>query len=179
MAHSVSGLIRRAPHIAEGQNSNGNYTMFCFELSELNKGFNGTEDSYTNYSVALFAKTQAAIDFHNMAIAEGSFVVAACDKLMIDKQTADDGREFIKLKMMNARLDGFNNPNQQQGQPQQNMQQPAQGYAQQPQQRAQQPNQGYAQQSGGAPQQMQQPNQPQQMAQQPQNQFAQEGDIPF
>ena len=146
MTHSVSGLIRRAPHIAEGQNSNGNYTMFCFELSELNKGFNGTEDSYTNYSVALFAKTQNAIDFHNMAIAEGSFVVVACDKLMIDKQTADDGREFIKLKMMNARLDGFNNPNQQQGQPMQNMQQPAQGgYAQQPQQ-PMQPQQGYAQQ---------------------------------
>ena len=146
MTHSVSGLIRRAPHIAEGQNSNGNYTMFCFELSELNKGFNGTEDSYTNYSVALFAKTQAAIDFHNMAIAEGSFVVVACDKLMIDKQTADDGREFIKLKMMNARLDGFNNPNQQQGHPTQNMQQPAQGgYAQQPQQ-PMQPQQGYAQQ---------------------------------
>lgn len=165
--------------------------MFCFELSELNKGFNGTEDSYTNYSVALFAKTQAAIDFHNMAIAEGSFVVVACDKLMIDKQTADDGREFIKLKMMNARLDGFNNPAQQQGQPAQGgginfqnlpqagTQQPAQvGYAQQPQQPQQpmqQPNQGYAQQSGGAPQQrpVQQP------VQQPQNQFAQESDIPF
>lgn len=156
MTHSLSGLIRRAPHIAEGQNSNGNYTMFCFELSELNKGFNGTEDSYTNYSVALFAKTQNAIDFHNMAIAEGSFVVVVCDKLMIDKQTADDGREFIKLKMMNARLDGFNNPNQQQGQPAQNMQQPAQGgYAQQPQQ-PMQPQQGYAQQ----PMQQQAPMQP-------------------
>lgn len=48
-------------------------------------------------------------------------------------------------------------------------QQPAQGgYAQQPQQPPQQqPAQGYAQQSGGAPQQMQQPNQPQQMAQKP------------
>lgn len=177
MTHSVSGLIRRAPHIAEGQNSNGNYTMFCFELSELNKGFNGTEDSYTNYSVALFAKTQAAIDFHNMAIAEGSFVVVACDKLMIDKQTADDGREFIKLKMMNARLDGFNNPNQQQGQPQQNMQQPAQGYAQQPQQPMQQPNQGYAQQTGGMPQ--QRPvQQPAQGGFAPQNGFD-NSDIPF
>ncbi len=179
MAHTVSGLIRRAPHIADGQNSNGNYTMFCFELSELNKGFNGAEDSYTNYSVALFAKTQAAADFHNMAIAEGSFVVIDCDKLAIDKQEGSDGKEYIKLKMMNARLSGFNNPNQQQGQQQQNMQQPAQGYAQpaqQPQQRAQQPNQGYANQSGGAPQQnrpVQQPNM------QPQNQFARDEDIPF
>ena len=178
MSHTVPGLIRRAPHIAEGQNGNGSYTMFCFELSELNKGFNGTEDSYTNYSVALFAKTQAAIDFHSMAIAEGSFVVVDCDKLMIDKQEGSDGKEYIKLKMMNARLSSFNNPAQQQGQPAQNMQQPAQGgYAQQQQQPMQQPNQGYAQQSGGATQQRpaQQPNQG---GFAPQNGFN-DSDIPF
>jgi len=113
MSHTVSGLIRRAPHIQAGQNNNGTYTMFCFELSEFNKGIQGAEDSYTNYSVALFAKTQGAIDFHTKAIAEGSFVVVSCDKLMIDKNVANDGREFIKLKMMNANLSDFNNPNQQ------------------------------------------------------------------
>ncbi len=152
MSHTLSGTIRKAPHIAAGQNSSGNYTGFFFELSEFNKGFGDTPDNYTNYSVALFPKSDAAIDFHNQAIAEGSFVVIDCDKLAIDKQEGNDGKEYIKLKMMNARLSGFNNPSQQQGQPQQNMQQPAQGgYAQQPP--AQQPNQGYANQSGGAPQQ--------------------------
>jgi len=117
MSHTVSGLIRKAPHIQAGQNNNGNYTMFCFELAEFNKGTQGKEDSYTNYSVALFAKSQGAIDFHGKAIAEGSFVVVNCDKLMVEKQTSkQDGREFIKLKMMNASLGDFNNPNQQQQQ---------------------------------------------------------------
>ena len=133
MSHTVSGLIRKAPHIQAGQNNNGNYTMFCFELAEFNKGTQGKEDSYTNYSVALFAKSQGAIDFHGKAIAEGSFVVVNCDKLMVEKQTSkQDGREFIKLKMMNASLGDFNNPNQQQVAPQQQG-----GYSQQaPQQQA-------------------------------------------
>lgn len=189
MSHTLSGTIRKAPHIAAGQNSSGNYTGFFFELSEFNKGFGDTPDNYTNYSVALFPKSDAAIDFHNQAIAEGSFVVIDCDKLAIDKQEGNDGKEYIKLKMMNARLSGFNNPNQQQGQPAQNMQQRAQGgainFQNLPQtgakagaqgyaQPAQQPVQSYAQQTGGAPQQMQQPNQPAQMAQQPVQQVAQQ-----
>ena len=134
MAHTLSGLIRRAPHIQQGQNNNGTYTMFCFELSEFNKGTQGNEDTYTNYSVALFAKTQGAIEFHQKAIAEGSFVVVSCDKLAIDKQSGNDGKEYIKLKMMNASLDNFNNPNQgaqQQAAPQQ---QQSQGFHQSPQQ---------------------------------------------
>jgi hypothetical protein len=121
MSHTVSGLIRRAPHIQQGQNNNGAYTMFCFELSEFNKGTQGAEDSYTNYSVALFAKTQGAIDFHMKAIAENSFVVVSCDKLKVDKQVSQqNGQEYIKLKMMNANLCDFNNPNQQQAAQQQN-----------------------------------------------------------
>ena len=126
MSHTVSGLIRRTPHIQQGQNTNGNYTMFCFELSEFIKGTQGAEDSYTNYGVALFAKTPGAIEFHQKAIAKNAFVVVSCDKLSIDKQTGNDGREFIKLKMMNASLDNFNNPNQQaapQGQSNNNNQQ--------------------------------------------------------
>jgi len=117
MSHTLSGLIRKSPHIQQGQNNNGTYTMFCFELSEFIKGTQGAEDSYTNYSVALFAKTPGAIEFHNKAIVEGAFVVVTCDKLLVDKQSSNDGREFIKLKMMNANLDNFNNPNQ--GAPQQ------------------------------------------------------------
>lgn len=133
MSHTVSGLIRRSPHIAQGQNNNGTYTMFCFELSEFNKGTQGNEDTYTNYSVALFAKTPGAIEFHQKAIAEGSFVVVSCDKLTIDKQSGNDGKEYIKLKMMNASLDNFNNPNQQPAQAQQSG-----GFAAQQQQPAQQ-----------------------------------------
>ena len=149
MSHTLSGLIRKAPHIQQGQNNNGTYTMFCFELSEFNKGTQGKEDSYTNYSVALFAKTQGAIEFHQKAIAENSFVVVTCDKLAIDKQQGNDGKEYIKLKMMNASLDNFNNPNQAQQQPaaQQGFQQapPQQGFHQQPAQQ-QPPQQGFHQQ---------------------------------
>ena len=149
MAHTVSGLIRKVPHIQAGQNNNGNYTMFCFELAEFNKGTQGKEDSYTNYSVALFAKSQGAIDFHSKAIAEGSFVVVNCDKLMVEKQVSkQDGREFIKLKMMNASLGDFNNPNQQQAAPQ------AQGgYSQPAPQHGGFANQGQAPQQQHAPQQ--------------------------
>ena len=123
--------------------------MFCFELAEFNKGTQGKEDSYTNYSVALFAKSQGAIDFHGKAIAEGSFVVVNCDKLMVEKQTSkQDGREFIKLKMMNASLGDFNNPNQQQAAPQQQG-----GFQQAPQQYQQQAPAQYQQGQGFQPQQ--------------------------
>jgi len=154
MSHTISGLIRRAPHIQQGQNNNGTYTMFCFELSEFNKGFNGADDSYTNYSVALFAKTPGAIEFHTKAIAEGSFVVVNCDKLLVDKQQGNDGKEYIKLKMMQASLSDFNNPNQQ-TQPQVPQQQQG-GFAPQ-QQVPQQANQGFHN-----PPQQQAPQQPQQ-----------------
>lgn len=170
MSHTVSGLIRKAPFIKEGQNNNGNYTMFCFELSEFNKGFGGAEDSYTNYDVALFAKTQGAVDYHAKAIAEGSFVVVNCDKLLIDKQQGGNGTEYIKLKMMNANLGNFSNPNAQapqqnhqqpQQQAPQGYQQPQQGFTQQPQQSQSPQNAAYVQPMQQAPQQggfTQQPN---------------------
>ncbi len=148
MSHTVSGTIRKAPFIKEGQNNNGNYTMFCFELSEFNKGFSGSEDSYTNYDVALFAKTQGAIDFHTKAIAEGSFVVVDCDKLLIDKQQGSNGTEYIKLKMMNANLSNFSNPNAQAP-----TQQAPQFQQQAPQQQPQNPNNAaYVQPQGFQPQ---------------------------
>ena len=136
MSHTVSGLIRRAPHIKSGANTNGQYTMFAFELSEFNKGYQDKPDSYTNYSVMLFAKTPGAVEFHTKAIVENSFVVVNCDKLAIDQQTGNDGKEYIKLKMMNANLAGFNNPNQQA---------PQQQYSQQAPQQQPQQSQGYQQ----------------------------------
>jgi len=168
--HTISGLIRRAPHIQQGQNSNGSYTMFCFELSEYIKGNNGEDATYTNYSVALFAKTTGAIEFHTKAIAENAFVVVNCDKLKVDKQTGNNGTEYIKLKMMNASLSDFNNPNQQQQAPQQQQNaQPQYQQQQAPQHQQQAPLQGQyipPQQQAPAPQQQQQPqswgNKPQQ-----------------
>lgn len=157
MSHTVSGLIRKAPFVKEGQNNNGSYTMFCFELSEYNKGTQGQEDSYTNYDVALFAKTPGAIDFHTKATSEGSFVVVNCDKLKIDKQQGSNGQEYIKLKMQNASISNYSNPNQQAA--------PQQNFA--PQQSA-----GFQQQSQTPPGFNQQVyNQQQQQQQQPKNNF--------
>ena len=141
------------------------------------------QKEWTNYESAIFAKAPAQINFYRDILREGAIVEVSCDQLKIKSFDGQNGT-MLSLEMLNAKLGYAHNPNQQQGQPAQNMQQPAQGYAQQPQQPQQpmkQPNQGYAQQSGGATQQrpVQQPNQPQQMAQQPQNQFAQESDIPF
>ena len=113
MSHTVSGKITRAPKIQQGQNSNGQYTAFFFEVSEFIKGYGEEQNSYTNYSVAFFPKTQGAIDFHTQAIQEGAFVVVSCEKLKIDVSNPD----YPKLKMDNARLENFFNPNQQQQAP--------------------------------------------------------------
>ena len=120
MSHTVSGKITRAPKIQPGNNSKGPFTAFFFEISEFNKGFGQEEDSYTNYSVAFFPKSQGAIDFHMKAIQEGSFVVVQCDKLKLDISNV----EYPKVKMENPRLENFFNANQgQQQAPQQQMQQ--------------------------------------------------------
>ena len=117
------------------------------------------QKEWTNYESAIFAKAPAQINFYRDILREGAIVEVSCDQLKIKSFDGQNGT-MLSLEMLNAKLGYAHNPNQQQGQPAQNMQQPAQGgYAQQPQQRAQQPAQGYAQQSGGAPQQMQQPNQ--------------------
>ena len=148
--HTVSGLIRRAPRIQQGQNNNGPYTMFMFELSEYIKDRNGGEPTYTNYSVVLFAKTPGAIDFHNKAIAEGNFVVVNCDKLKINL----DNQQYPKLQMENPNLSDFAVIGGQAGGQQQAQQQsygnaPQQQSQQQaPQQQAQPQGYGGQQQSG-------------------------------
>lgn len=157
MAHTVSGKITRAPKIQQGQNSNGQYTAFFFEVSEFIKGYGETQDSYTNYSVAFFPKSPGAIEFHTKAIQEGAFVVVSCEKLKIDISNV----EYPKLKMDNARLENFFNPNQQAPQQSQGGYQQAPNQAPAPQQQAPAPQR---QQSWG--------NAPQQQAPAPQQQQA-------
>lgn len=128
------------------------------------------QKEWTKFESVIFAKAPAQINFYRDILREGAIVEVSCDQLKIKSFDGQNGT-MLSLEMLNAKLGYVHNPNQQQGQPQQFAQQPAQGYAQQQQM---QPQQGY-----GQPQQMQQPNQPQQMAQQPQNQFAQQSDVPF
>lgn len=161
MSHTVSGKITRAPKIQQGQNNNGQYTAFFFEVSEFIKGYGQEENSYTNYSIAFFPKTQGAIDFHTQAIQEGAFVVVSCEKLKIDISNPD----YPKLKMDNARLENFFNPNQQQSGQQQQAPQQQQSWGNAPQQ----------QQTAAAYQQAPHPQHPQQqIASHPQQQAPQQ-----
>lgn len=103
------------------------------------------QKEWTNYEGAIFAKAPAQINFYRDILREGAIVEVSCDQLKIKSFDGQNGT-MLSLEMLNAKLGYAHNPNQQQGQPAQNMQQPAQGgYAQQPQQ-PMQPQQGYTQQ---------------------------------
>jgi len=136
MTHVVSGLIRKAPYIQVLDNN----TMFVVELSEMTKEKDGSK-TYTNYSAALFAKTEAAISYFTQATAEGAFIVIACDKLTIQSRESN-GKTYTKLRMEQARIAGGQyGQGVQGGQPAQPMAQPmaqqAQPAAQPAQQQAQ------------------------------------------
>ncbi len=107
--HVVSGLIRKAPFIKSGCGQDGQSTMYSVELSEMIKGWNGGETTYTNYKALMFAKTPNAIEFYNKAFSEGSFVVLSCEKLKIESRD-HNGTTYITLLMDNAKLQGANYP---------------------------------------------------------------------
>ena len=143
--HIIHGELRKAPYIKAGCGQDGQSTMFIIELSEMIKDRQTGEKLYTNYSAAIFAKSPAQIDYYNTSLVEGNFVVVNCEKLKVDVSDSN-GKQYIKLQMENARLEGAkyiesNNQVQQQG-----------GFAQQQQQQQQQQG-GFAQQQAPAPQQ--------------------------
>lgn len=118
--HVVSGLIRKAPFVKQGCGQDGQSTMYAVELSEVIKGWNGGETTYTNYKALMFAKTSKAIEFYNKAFSEGSFVVLACENLKVESRE-HNGQTYVALMMENAQLRGANFPETAQGwgQPQQ------------------------------------------------------------
>ncbi len=151
--HIIHGELRKAPYIKQGCGQDGQSTMFIIELSEVIKDRQSGEKLYTNYSAAIFAKSPAQIDYYNTSLVEGNFVVVNCEKLKVDVSDSN-GKQYIKLQMENARLEGAKYIESGQQQQQQGFQQ--QGYQQQaPQQQPYQAPQ-QAQQQGGyqqAPQQ--------------------------
>ncbi len=152
--HIVHGELRKAPYVKNGIGQDGQTTMFIIELSEMIKDRQTGEKSYTNYSAAIFAKTPAQIDYYNTSLVEGNYVVVNCEKLKVDVSESN-GKQYIKLQMENARLEGAKYIEANQGgfqqAPAQQYQQPPQnqgGFNQQPpQQSAQWPhgNQGQQQ----------------------------------
>jgi len=101
--HIVHGELRKAPFIKQVGTQGNESTMFIIELSEMIKDRQTGEKNYTNYSAAIFAKSQAQIDYYNTSLVEGNYVVVNCEKL---KVKVSDCKQYIKLEMDNARLEG-------------------------------------------------------------------------
>ena len=153
--HIIHGELRKAPFVKTGCGQDGQSTMFIIELSEMIKDHRTGEKVYTNYSAAIFAKSPAQIDYYNTSLVEGNYVVVNCEKLKVDVSDSN-GKQYIKLQMENARLEGakYIESNQQGGfAPQQQAPQQQGGYNNQPQQQQQQapqhggynPNPGFQQ----------------------------------
>ena len=143
--HVISGELRKAPYIKTGCGQDGQSTMFIVELSEVIKDRQTGENTYTNYSAAIFAKSPAQIGYYTTSLVDGNFIVVNCEKLKVDISESS-GKQYIKLQMENARLEGAKYiENNQQG-----------GFQQAPQQQG-----GYTPQQGGFQQQAPQQNQQQ------------------
>lgn len=140
MAHIVSGKLRKPTFIKDGCGTDGQSKMYSIELSEFNKDYKTGEKSYTNYKALFFAKTDAAKNYYDQAMVEGSYVVVACEKLKLESRE-HNGQMYHSLVMENPRLEGANYPEtaQQQAMPQQGWGQPQQAVPQsQPQRPVQQ-----------------------------------------
>ncbi len=142
--HIVHGELRKAPYVKAGMGQDGQTTMFIIELSEMIKDRQTGEKLYTNYSAAIFAKSPAQVDYYHTSLIEGNYVVVNCEKLKVDVSESN-GKQYIKLQMENARLEGAKYIEAKQGGFQQAPAQ--QQYQQQP------PTQGGFQQQAPAPQQ--------------------------
>ncbi len=103
--HIVHGELRKAPYVKSGCGQDGQSTMFIIELSEIIKDRQTGEKLYTNYSAAIFAKSQAQIDYYHTSLVEGNYVVVNCEKLKVDVSESN-GKQYIKLQMENAKLEG-------------------------------------------------------------------------
>jgi hypothetical protein len=101
--HIVHGELRKAPFIKQVGTQGNEATMFIIELSEMTKDRQTGEKLYTNYSAAIFAKSPAQVDYYNTSLVEGNYVVVNCEKL---KVKVSDCKQYIKLEMENARLEG-------------------------------------------------------------------------
>ena len=167
MAHIVSGKLRKPTFIKDGCGQDGQSKMYGIELAEVIKDYKTGEKSYTNYKALFFAKTDAAKGYYDQALAEGSYVVVACEKIKLESRE-HNGQTYHSLMMENPRLEGANYPEAAQIQ---NWGQPQQAIPQSQPQRQ-------------APQQQQRPVQQNMQQQQPQQQYTNppmnfDDDIPF
>ena len=110
--HIVHGELRKAPFVKQLNDS----TMFAVELSEVIKDYKTGEKVYTNYKAILFAKTDAHINHYNQTLVENNYIVLTSEKIKVE---VSDCKQYTKLYMDNARLEGSNYIQQQQAPQQQ------------------------------------------------------------
>lgn len=103
--HIIHGELRKPPFIKTGCGQDGQSTMFIIELSEVIKDRQTGEKQYTNYSAAIFAKSPAQISHYQTTLVEGNFVVVNGEKLKVDVSDSN-GKQYIKLQLENAKLEG-------------------------------------------------------------------------
>lgn len=121
MTHVVSGMLRKATFVKDGCGQDGSSRMYAVELSEQVKDYQTGEKYYSNYKAMIFAKSDAQKNYYDKALAEGSFVVIACDKLKVESRE-HNGKTYISLIMDGAKLEGAmfgDDKHQQQAQEQQ------------------------------------------------------------
>ena len=109
MAHIVAGKLRKPTFIKDACGPDGQSKMYGIELAEVIKDYKTGEKSYTNYKALFFAKTDAAKGYYDQALAEGSYVVVACEKIKLESRE-HNGQTYHSLVMENPRLEGANYP---------------------------------------------------------------------
>lgn len=87
----------------------GEYTGFGIRTGVKYKDPKTKEDSWTNYKAAIFAKSQAQIDFYKSALVKGAMVVVSGDKLQVETYDGQNGLQ-INLKLLNATVQAVSAP---------------------------------------------------------------------
>ena len=95
--HVIHGELRKAPYVKSGLGQDGQSTMFIVELSEVIKDRQTNEKKYTNYSAALFVKSQAQIDYYNTTLVEGNFIVVTGFHLCIGNYVPQSRRKETEI----------------------------------------------------------------------------------
>lgn len=99
MSHTVPfRLNENAQEFAAGE-----YTGFGIRTGVKYHDQKTKQDAWTNYKAAIFAKSQAQIDFYRANLIKGALVVVTSEKLMVETFQGQNGLQTA-IKMLNANV---------------------------------------------------------------------------
>lgn len=81
----------------------GEYTGFGIRTGIKYQDRN-KQDQWTNYKAAIFAKSQAQIDFYRANLIKGALVVVSSDKLAVETFDGQNGLQTA-IKLLNANVE--------------------------------------------------------------------------